>query len=862
MNATPCSSQSSRHTPCAVAQGSGSDRRTKCACYVPGVSQPNSASRRGYVLILFAMLLFAILGLAALVIDLGMARLTQRQMQTAVQSAALEGLRFRDGFPPSVLTDPTFQQLATSVVGAPLPTDPYNPYDSQWQQWIDLINGSSTTAMQNRDTLRREMASQIVWQTFDGDFNINVNLDTPNPLVSEEQIGAGAVFSTTGGYGSDPTLAASQTLGVGDAAVGQPYRTFQPKRSDGTRGLELNTNDDLNGDMVAGTYGAWVNGTFVNDDVQDFFVAPGEDPMSYSRQDFQPRQDLSPGAGVSAQSFLVRMRRTRNYGGNDLIPDVSSTGPTLPFLFGRGSTIHKDTSSANTTDYSPREQGISVRATAIADTSPTRLVISVGSPVQSGVSTSVEGVSDIAVHQGYYWTLMSTEVAQNVPGVQGVPLHVDNSSANTGTIVDTPLSATGTVGTTLAFNSTGQTFPSTPGFQIIVTNAMQPIPQQLILQTITAITSAGVWTVPPPGFGINNVGVGSQIDVILVTQQVNAADTQITVTMPSGYLQDSTGAPLDPDGIPAKMFIALIHDPTQMPDPKQEYVRVRDFDATRAIWTVDRGLCGSVPSTHTPATVPSVGPIPLAITPIAGSGFAAAQATAAIGDQIQIVAPPSWATLAVGIGASDTTITLQPGSVGTLSGNGFPNDPGNDPAAMFGIIVDTGTNAEVMLVQSFGSDGTWTVERGQDATAATSHLAGTPVALAVGSYVMPAAGTIIPLGAISFLPLYDDFTPVMGGNAPATSSALRITGFGRATIAPGPAAGNVQTFVAAAVHPAAPTSAIMNASTAFLKSFAADLASEPEIQTNLWNAINSQWYSATGPVPLNTIQAPAALVSQ
>lgn len=42
---------------------------------------------------LVAMMLFGMMALAALVIDIGFARLTQRQMQTAVDSAAMEGLR-------------------------------------------------------------------------------------------------------------------------------------------------------------------------------------------------------------------------------------------------------------------------------------------------------------------------------------------------------------------------------------------------------------------------------------------------------------------------------------------------------------------------------------------------------------------------------------------------------------------------------------------------------------------------------------------------------------------------------------------------------------------------------------------------
>jgi hypothetical protein len=44
-------------------------------------------------MVLLAMLLFGLMAMAALVIDLGFARLAQRQMQTAADAAALEGLR-------------------------------------------------------------------------------------------------------------------------------------------------------------------------------------------------------------------------------------------------------------------------------------------------------------------------------------------------------------------------------------------------------------------------------------------------------------------------------------------------------------------------------------------------------------------------------------------------------------------------------------------------------------------------------------------------------------------------------------------------------------------------------------------------
>ncbi len=52
--------------------------------------------RRGSIMPLFAVLLFALLPLMALIVHTGFITLTRRQMQTAVNTAALEGLRSRD----------------------------------------------------------------------------------------------------------------------------------------------------------------------------------------------------------------------------------------------------------------------------------------------------------------------------------------------------------------------------------------------------------------------------------------------------------------------------------------------------------------------------------------------------------------------------------------------------------------------------------------------------------------------------------------------------------------------------------------------------------------------------------------------
>ena len=57
--------------------------------------------RRGTILVWFASFLFVLIPLMALIMHLGMVTLTRRQMQTAVNSAALEGLRVRDDQSPS-----------------------------------------------------------------------------------------------------------------------------------------------------------------------------------------------------------------------------------------------------------------------------------------------------------------------------------------------------------------------------------------------------------------------------------------------------------------------------------------------------------------------------------------------------------------------------------------------------------------------------------------------------------------------------------------------------------------------------------------------------------------------------------------
>lgn len=70
--------------------------------------------RPGTTLVYFALFSLVMLGLLGLVVDLGLAMLTQKQMQVAADAAALEGLRGYDASDPA--TDSTGRQSAQDVV--------------------------------------------------------------------------------------------------------------------------------------------------------------------------------------------------------------------------------------------------------------------------------------------------------------------------------------------------------------------------------------------------------------------------------------------------------------------------------------------------------------------------------------------------------------------------------------------------------------------------------------------------------------------------------------------------------------------------------------------------------------------------
>ena len=308
------------------------------------------------MLVQVALLVFAFCGLLGLVVDVGYARLTQSQMQTAADAAALEGLRKRD-------------------VGV------RNPITNQ------VVNDPFAS-----DCIRRASANRMVRRTFDDDF------DTANG--DPYQFGAGPSIGLTEGA---TTLHAGQTISAAEPRVYKP----DP---------QLNQTNVVYGDMVSGRFCYTSDplpsegGAYELQDIVCTEAQRGSGP--YARNDYNPNltspgapaglaecpapDDATPdpwplgGSGslstVNDSAFLVRLRRSNDFQdvGGQMEPSVGSSGPSLPLTYGKGTTIFGDDPNGG---YSVRRDGLTVRATAIAAVQP---AMHVGrpqtNPVQPGVT--------------------------------------------------------------------------------------------------------------------------------------------------------------------------------------------------------------------------------------------------------------------------------------------------------------------------------------------------------------------------------------------------------------------------------------------------------------------------------------------
>lgn len=285
------------------------------------------------MLIQLALIVFALFGILAAIVDMGYVRLTQVQMQVAADSAAMEGLRARDSKPDGV----------------------------------GGIDGFAS------DCARRVAARDFVQWTFDDDFDLSGDA---------RAFGAGPNIKFTDGVDN---LSAYQFMSVPAQDDPDPAfrggRTYKPY-------LQLNQSANAAyGDMVSGSFnpdagaidpggqplpGFYEYGTDALPDHQEYdrtdFAAgaPVPDPMMTGDCESVTPSVSTP---ITDASFLVRLRRTNVQNDPDLdnTEGVSSRGTGLPLLFGRGTLIQDN---PDPDGYQPRRDGITVRATAIADAKP------------------------------------------------------------------------------------------------------------------------------------------------------------------------------------------------------------------------------------------------------------------------------------------------------------------------------------------------------------------------------------------------------------------------------------------------------------------------------------------------------------
>ncbi len=358
-------------------------------------------TRGGYVLILVVISLVAMLGMAALVIDLGMARLAGRQMQAAVESAAIEGIRWRD--------------------------DPALPPEERERAW-------------------RQRASRRAGEHFDD----NLLADESDPL----NFGAGSVLELQGGAG-DPSLAASQLLVVPALPV------YKPRRADDQPGLETNADNLAHGDIVAGDYADGPSAEATDYSRDDFDPAsadpaavlvrmrrtndfagldrqPGVSsagpslPLLFGRATFLAPAD--PGAGYSVRHHGFTVRRTSIA---EARPAVH-VGPSITDLPGQG--VVPLTLTRGTWDALAPQMGTSVPVdgvqAGIVEAAPTSIGMAVNPvagtvaagegflPILDAVATSSQpGAATIQRVIGFGWARFEPDA--QVPGAVTVTMLIE-----------------------------------------------------------------------------------------------------------------------------------------------------------------------------------------------------------------------------------------------------------------------------------------------------------------------------------------------------------------------------------------------------------------------------------------------------
>lgn len=155
----------------------------------------------------------------------------------------------------------------------------------------------------------------------------------------------GASFASASMAPVDAAVADSEALVVGgEGEWGANASLTLTQRW--TPAMQANVDDAPHGDFVGGTY---------------IPAAAHTERSDYARDDFA--------AAAGGRALLARLRRTGDPLGLDAQDGIASHGPTLPFLFGRGALIDGASDA-----YDPRRDGITVRATSIAESRPANAV--------------------------------------------------------------------------------------------------------------------------------------------------------------------------------------------------------------------------------------------------------------------------------------------------------------------------------------------------------------------------------------------------------------------------------------------------------------------------------------------------------
>ena len=264
---------------------------------------------------------------------------------------------------------------------------------------------------------RRESVSRLVSAVFDD----NLNPGNDDAL----RLGAGPVIA----FDDEPTdvslpgtnFRASRTIKPENLSVYDPT-------------LELNEEDERHGDMVRGQY-----------------VDSGSHSESgaYERDDFLLEGDSGYDAAAGNDAFLVRLRRSDDASALDNFGGVSSHGPTVSFLFGRGPYGGPDL-------LDRRERGTIVRATAIARTRPA-YVVGVGSD-----SLNLAGLLNVQMDVDAWMAGTTVPVGSNTETEAQL---VDPN--------DIRLTTTTTVGEVIFSHSTGVSPLSQTGYVVLTDDTIE-----------------------------------------------------------------------------------------------------------------------------------------------------------------------------------------------------------------------------------------------------------------------------------------------------------------------------------------------------------------------------------------------------